>query len=181
VPRGQLGLAYAIAPDGGTWSFGSVEGHLLIRAEYYAHPIGPELAPCCAMSPSVQSVAPSSKSVLVVDDDPDMLAALFAMLSPKYHVTLAVDGVDGLEKSRELPIPDLIIADIAMPGLDGIALAVAVRATPSMLTVPIIFLSGHMFVASMLSRLGAGPFTYVAKTADPELLARRVHRALGEA
>jgi len=133
------------------------------------------------MTCSVPIDRPARKSVLVVDDDEDMLAAIFGLLSPTYLLTLASDGIDGFEKASQSPTLDLIIADITMPRLDGIAMILRIRETVAMRCVPIIFLSGHIFPSTIVARLGAGPFTYLAKTADPTVLMRRVHRALGDA
>jgi CheY-like chemotaxis protein len=121
------------------------------------------------------------RTILVVDDDEDVLAASFGLLAPRYRVTLAVDGVDGVSKANELPSPDLIIADIAMPRLDGVEMVLRIRETGAMRCVPVIFLSGQMFVGGMFSRLSAGTYSLLAKTADPLLLLRRVHRSLGDA
>jgi CheY-like chemotaxis protein len=133
------------------------------------------------MSLSALKCTALQRTILVVDDDEDVLAASFGLLAPRYRVTLAVDGVDGLGKATELPSPELIIADIVMPRLDGVEMALRIRETAAMRWVPIIFLSGQIFVGGMFSRLAAGTYSYLAKTADPLLLLRRVHRSLGDA
>src|SRR5580658_3955114 len=122
------------------------------------------------------------KSILFVDDDEGMRAAIYGLLSPKYHVTLAVDGADGCAKAHEEPRPDLIISDIAMPLLDGIAMANQIREDESLRAIPIIFLKGQMSPSTLLSAPHLGlPFTHVPKSADPRLLETKVKRALGEA
>lgn len=62
---------------------------------------------------------PERWRILVVDDDPDFLEATRAVLeSQPYSVTTAPNGVEGLERARSL-MPDLILLDIIMPGMDG--------------------------------------------------------------
>jgi CheY-like chemotaxis protein len=128
------------------------------------------------------ATVPERKSILFVDDDEGMRAAIFGLLSPKYHVTLAVDGADGCVKAHEKPKPDLIISDISMPLLDGIAMVNQIREDAALREIPIIFLTGQMSPARLLSVPHLGlPFTHVAKSADPLVLETKVKRALGEA
>jgi len=122
------------------------------------------------------------KSILFVDDDEGMRAAVYGLLSPKYHVTLAVDGADGCAKAHEEPRPDLIISDIAMPLLDGIAMANQIREDVALREIPIIFLTGEMSPSRLLSVPHLGlPFAHIAKSADPLVLEIKVKRALGDA
>jgi two-component system, OmpR family, response regulator len=124
---------------------------------------------------------PQRKSILFVDDDEEMRAAIYGLLSPRYDVTLAVDGSDGCVKALEQPRPDLIISDIAMPGLDGITMAREIRENECLRAVPIIFLTGQMSPSQLLSVPHQGlPFTHVPKSADPRVLECKVKRALGE-
>jgi CheY-like chemotaxis protein len=117
-----------------------------------------------------------------VDDDDGMRAAMYGLLSPKYHVILAVDGADGLTKANELPRPDLIISDIGMPLLDGIAMASQIRENETLRAIPIIFLTGQMSALRLLAEANLGsPFSHVAKSANPIVLEAKVKRALGEA
>jgi CheY-like chemotaxis protein len=125
---------------------------------------------------------PSRKLILFVDDDEGMRAAIYGLLSPRYHVVLAVDGADGLTKANEAPRPDLIISDIGMPLLDGIAMANQIRKNDTLCAIPIIFLTGQMSALRLLAEAHLGsPFTHVAKSADPIVLETKVKRALGEA
>jgi CheY-like chemotaxis protein len=132
---------------------------------------------------SVESPAvPQQKCILFVDDDEGMRAAIHGLLSPRYHVTLAVDGSDGCAKACEEPRPDLIISDIAMPLLDGITMACQIRENDSLRAIPIIFLTGQMSASALLSVPHLGlPFTHVPKSTDPRVLENKVKRALGEA
>ena len=79
------------------------------------------LQPCRAMNSPSRDPTPSRKSILVVDDDEDVRTAIYEALSPQYRIILAADGLEGYEKAHEHPSPDLIIADIAMPRLDGLS------------------------------------------------------------
>jgi len=125
---------------------------------------------------------PQRKCILFVDDDEGMRTAIFGLFSPKYSVTLAIDGVDGCLKANAEPPPDLIIADVAMPRLDGIAMAHRIRENQALRQVPIIFLTGQMSPASLIAGLSIGaPFAYLAKSTDPHLLETKVRQALGEA
>jgi CheY-like chemotaxis protein len=123
----------------------------------------------------------SKRSILVVDDDEPMRLAIYDLLSPNYHVTLAVDGLDGFDKSKDQPLPDLIIADIVMPRLDGIEMVRRIRERDAVQVVPVIFISGQMSVGSILAGLPLLPFGYLAKPTDPAVLVNKVKRALGEA
>jgi two-component system chemotaxis response regulator CheY len=122
---------------------------------------------------------PQRKSVLFVDDDEDMRVAIYEMFSARYQVTLAVDGLDGYTKATGEPRPDLIITDVAMPQLDGVAMAGRIRENEAMRNVPIIFLTGQMSPASLLAGLTIGrPFAYLCKTTAAYALAGNVERAL---
>jgi CheY-like chemotaxis protein len=125
---------------------------------------------------------PLRKAILFVDDDEDMRAAMYDLFSSRYHVTLAVDGLDGYLKASGQSPPDLIIADVAMPQLDGIAMAKRIRENFALRLIPIIFLTGQMSPASLVAGLSFDlPCGYLAKSTDPHLLEAKVRHALGEA
>ena len=118
------------------------------------------------------------KSILFVDDDQAMRAVIDIILSANYCVTLAIDGVDGYMKANEQPTPDLIITDVSMPNLDGIAMVRRIRESNALHRVPVIFLTGQTSPASVIAGLSIGTFAYLSKPTTPELLEKKVKSAL---
>ena len=118
------------------------------------------------------------KCILVVDDDEDLRDAMAMVLSPNYCVRLAVDGMDGYTKAHDEPRPDLIIADVSMPGLDGITMVRRIRESDELRRVPVIFFTGQMSTESVIAGLSVGTFAYLSKTCAPGVLENKVKRAL---
>lgn len=104
-----------------------------------------------------------SKKILVVDDDPVIANLLLTRLSAiGYEVITASDGRQGLDLAKE-KVPDLIIADLLMPVMDGSTMAAELKDEPELCDIPVIFLTcmvsesetletehhigGHMFFA----------------------------------
>src|SRR5688500_19458676 len=82
-----------------------------------------------------------AKQLLVVDDDPSLLLAVSETLRAEgYEVLTARRGAEALVRVAE-SLPDLVISDIRMPGMDGYALARSLRAAPRTRLVPIVFLT----------------------------------------
>lgn len=118
------------------------------------------------------------KCILVVDDDEDARDAIAMMLAPTYHVRFAVDGMDGYTRAHEEPAPDLIIADVSMPGLDGITMVRRIRESDELRRVPVIFFTGQMSLQSVIAGLSVGTFAYLSKASAPVVLENKVKRAL---
>ncbi len=118
------------------------------------------------------------KNILVVDDDGDFRDAISSLLSPSYCVRLAVDGEDGYTQAHDEPSPDLIIADVSMPGLDGITMVRRIRESHELRRVPVIFFTGQMSPADVIEGLSVGTFAYLSKTTAPSVLENKVKRAL---
>ena len=122
--------------------------------------------------------------ILIVDDEPQIARSLRASLQSNGHeVTVAQDGAEALERFMKAQ-PELVITDLAMPGMDGIVLTREIRERSH--TVPIIVLSVRGNDASKVSALDEGADDYITKPFSiQELLARvRVQQrrmALGEA
>lgn len=112
--------------------------------------------------------------ILVVDDEPQITRVLRSALASRgYEVQIAQDGVSALEKMATWP-PDMVITDLAMPRMDGIALCAEVRSRSD---VPILVLSVRDQEGPKVEALDAGADDYVTKPFSiQELLARvRAH------
>jgi DNA-binding NarL/FixJ family response regulator len=112
------------------------------------------------------------RRLLVVDDEPNLLLAVGACLrSEGYEVTTVRSGQDALVSLSEA-IPDLLISDIRMPGMDGRALVQRIRASSRTALIPIIFLTAKDQKADRIEGFHAGVDAYVTKPFEPdELLA----------
>ncbi len=121
---------------------------------------------------------PPRKCILVVDDDEDSREAIAAMLSPSYCVRFAVDGMDGYTQAHDEPPPDLIIADVSMPDIDGFTMVQRIRESDGLRRVPVIFFTGQMAPESVIAGLHIGTFAYISKTSAPSILENKVKRAL---
>ncbi|MDE3010191.1 MAG: response regulator [Pseudomonadota bacterium] len=125
--------------------------------------------------------------VLIVDDAPDNLALLCEALDvARYMVLVADDGISALERMAHL-VPDIVLLDAMMPGLDGFETCRRIKAHPEWKDVPVIFMTGLTETRSVVLGFEAGGVDYVTKpiVAD-EVLARvathlRNSRALREA
>ena len=108
--------------------------------------------------------------ILVIDDEPAMVGAIAALVGSAGHrVTPAYDGHEAVRR-YDAERPDLVILDLAMPGLDGLAVCQAIRQRG---TTPIIVLSGEGQETAKVEALDAGADDYVTKPfGKQELLAR---------
>jgi len=114
-----------------------------------------------------------STRVLVADDNADMRDYLARLLRAEgYEVESVIDGTAALESVRAAP-PDMVISDVMMPGLDGLALVSALRADRRTAAVPVLLLSARAGQEASISGLQAGADDYLVKPfAAAELLAR---------
>ena len=88
------------------------------------------------------TMTPDTKRLLVVDDDPALRESLEELLRLQgYRVLTAADGVEGLRAVHD-ESPDLIILDVAMPGLDGFSVATLIKKDPTLNQIPIVLYSG---------------------------------------
>lgn len=111
-----------------------------------------------------------SKRLLVVDDEPNLLRAVAACLKTEdYEVSTARSGHEALMQLAEA-VPDLIISDIRMPGMDGYKLARQLRGAPRTALVPIVFLTAKDETADRIEGFRAGIDAYLTKPFEPDEL-----------
>jgi signal transduction histidine kinase/DNA-binding NarL/FixJ family response regulator len=100
--------------------------------------------------------------LLVVEDHPDLRRYLVDALEGDYAVTAATDGLQGLALAHALR-PDLVLADVMMPRLDGNALVHGLRAHPATAGVPVVLLSARAGADARVSGIEGGADDYVVK------------------
>jgi len=115
-------------------------------------------------------------AILVVDDDPPIRRMLSRTLGADgYEVALAVDGADALVQI-ERSVPDLVLLDVAMPGLDGMAVTRRVRGRG--LAIPILLLTARDELPDRVAGLDAGADDYLVKPFETDELLARVRALL---
>ncbi len=121
------------------------------------------------------------RCILVVEDHELLLRALRDMLEIHgYRVVTAKNGVEALE-AMERTVPDLIVADIMMPQMDGYAFYQAVRSRPAWVPIPFIFLTAKADREDILKGKGMGAEEYLTKPFDSEELIVTIQSRLARA
>ncbi|WP_386068238.1 ATP-binding protein [Tahibacter sp. UC22_41] len=118
-------------------------------------------------------------TVLMVDDHADIRAYVRRQLEPRYRVLEAEDGLSALALAREC-LPDLIVADISMPRLDGYGLCAQVRGDPEIDWLPIILLTARAGLDNRLEGLRATADDYLTKPFDSDELRVRVDNLIAQ-
>jgi DNA-binding response OmpR family regulator len=111
--------------------------------------------------------------VLIVDDVPDNLAVLHDALDESgYTVLVAINGETALQRATQ-SLPDIVLLDAMMPGMDGFEVAKRLKANPLTAHIPIVFMTGLTETEHLVAALEAGGVDYVTKPIKPkEVLAR---------
>ena len=116
--------------------------------------------------------------ILAVDDTPENLEILRVRLEANgYAVVTAADGEEGLAKARELR-PDLILLDIMMPKLDGIAVVKALKQDKDLRSIPVILVTAKSDTRDIVAGLDAGGDDYLTKPFEHSALLARVRSML---
>jgi DNA-binding response OmpR family regulator len=104
--------------------------------------------------------------ILVVDDDPLMQKIIEAsLIKDDYNLIFAPNGEEGIKMAREY-MPDLILLDIVMPGLDGFEVCSRLRNDPMLIYIPIIIITALDDRDSKIQGLEAGADDYICKPFD---------------
>jgi CheY-like chemotaxis protein/anti-sigma regulatory factor (Ser/Thr protein kinase) len=111
--------------------------------------------------------------VLVADDNADMRAYLARLLGDRWRVSTAKNGEEALHLARRLR-PDLVLADVMMPRLDGLALLQAIRADPGLAGTLVVLVTARAGQDAAVEGLLAGADDYIAKPFSARELVARV-------
>lgn len=117
----------------------------------------------------------SRGTILVVDDKPSMVQLLQRLLADKHHVITAHSGEEALIKVEVADI-DVVLTDIKMPGIDGVALMSAIKARRP--GAEVILMTAYASIESVVDAMRAGAFDYLAKPFEPDDAVLKIERAL---
>jgi len=121
-----------------------------------------------------------NQSVLIVDDEPMARTLLRLMLvRAGYEVIEAEDGFEALDKMRE-HIPDIVILDVMMPGIDGFIVCETMRQEENLVDIPVIMLSAKTDIDSRRRGITVGATKYLTKPIAPDRLTHEVRQVLAE-
>ncbi|HYE71350.1 MAG TPA: response regulator, partial [Aquabacterium sp.] len=116
--------------------------------------------------------------ILVVDDTPDNLYLMGALLEDEYEVVTAVSGAEALQLAHSATPPELILLDIMMPEMDGYEVLRRLRQDPATMNIPVIFLTALTSIEEEQFGLDLGAVDYITKPISPPVVLARVHTHL---
>ncbi|MBO9514597.1 MAG: diguanylate cyclase, partial [Variovorax sp.] len=120
---------------------------------------------------------PVEASLLLVDDDPNVIQVLSRILSDYSTLRFATSGADALQLSREAA-PDLILLDAQMGDMSGLQVCEALKADPALADVPVIFVSSHQESELEVAVLQMGAVDFIRKPFNAQQVLARVHTQL---
>jgi putative two-component system response regulator len=116
----------------------------------------------------------SQATILVVDDSPENLQVISAVLKEHYKVKVAINGERALTLATAAEPPDLILLDVMMPGMDGTETLAALRELEATRSTPVVFLTAKAQPTEVQRLLELGARDVLTKPFDPLTIADRL-------
>lgn len=124
------------------------------------------------------ATSPTGKyKILVIEDHKDIRLYFKILFSANYHLLMAENGEEGIRLARK-EVPDIIISDIMMPGLDGFECTRILKEDIKTCHIPIILLTALMGETNMVKGIELGADDYILKPFNPEVLMSKVKRLI---
>jgi len=121
------------------------------------------------------------KRVLVIEDNErNMYLIAFILEKMGHRVLRAVTGEEGVERA-EREVPDLVLMDVQLPGIDGLEATRQIRASAAARDVPVVAVTSYAMTGDRERLLAAGCNGYLEKPIDPDTIMAEITRFLGEA
>lgn len=120
---------------------------------------------------------PLHGSVLVVEDNEDLLDILTSLLSPIYKVSIALNGKEGLKKAEDEQ-PDLILSDVMMPEMTGTEMCMRIKQNFDLCHIPVILLTALTSEDNKMEGLQCGADDYIEKPFSSKILLGRIDNVL---
>jgi signal transduction histidine kinase/DNA-binding response OmpR family regulator len=120
---------------------------------------------------------PSKPSVLVIDDNADIRAYVHTLLNSEYSIIEAADGTEGIRKAMKY-VPDVIISDVMMPGIDGIECCRRLKGELQTCHIPVILLTACSLDEQRIQGYAGGADSYISKPFSSQLLLTRIRNLI---
>lgn len=117
----------------------------------------------------------NKRILLIEDNEQNRYLVTYLMQARGWEVVHAVDGPTGLARVDEVK-PALILLDIQLPGMDGYAVAEALRANPKLDAIPVVAVTSYAMPGDRERCLAAGCNGYLEKPIDPQSFATQVEK-----
>lgn len=114
------------------------------------------------------------QTILIVDDTPDNISLLSALLKDQYKIKIATNGLKALQLASIAPCPDMILLDVMMPEMDGYETCRQLKEKSTTADIPVIFLTSKSQVADEEMGLKLGAVDYISKPISPPIVLARV-------
>lgn len=119
----------------------------------------------------------SQSPILIVDDEPENLAALRQVLSAEHRLVFASNGTDAIAAARK-HAPSLILLDIQMPDMFGYEVCTTLKNAPDTKDIPVIFVTSMSDVGNEAAGFAVGAVDYIVKPISPPIVRARVNTHL---
>lgn len=137
-------------------------------------------------APEIPAILPAFHSMyehrrprlLVVDDQPINIQTLYQIFQDDHEVFAATSAAQALALCERQTLPDLILLDIVMPGMDGLALCRQLKQQPATADIPIIFVTALSSSEEESAALQAGGVDFISKPVNPAVVRARVNTHL---
>ena len=154
---------------------GEVTNQLTEKIEQLIEPSSAEEVPNQArhIDELIQPYQTDKPEVLIIDDNIDIRTYLRSVLSEKYNVSEAADGKVGLELARKI-VPDIVLSDIMMPVMDGLAFCQQLKTDKAISHIPVILLTARSLDEQRAEGYEHGADAYLSKPFSLRLLLSRI-------
>ena len=119
----------------------------------------------------------SANILMIEDNEQNRYLATFLLKKHGYEVVSALDGPSGIAQAQTM-LPDLILLDIQLPGMDGYAVAQALREIDTLQATPIVAVTSYAMVGDREKALGAGCNGYIEKPINPDTFVSEISKFL---
>jgi two-component system cell cycle response regulator DivK len=119
----------------------------------------------------------SARILMIEDNEQNRYLATFLLKQHGFEVVSAFDGPNGIDMAREM-VPDLILLDIQLPGMDGYTVARALRDIAALDNTPIVAVTSYAMVGDREKALGAGCNGYIEKPINPDTFVSEINQFL---